>query len=72
MRNTTPLQRLADEVGKSQREIARETGLSLSVVSDVFTGKRNPRTDTVNRVLDWAEQYDKSASYDKYFRVRAA
>ena len=51
----------------TQRDVALGSGLALSAVSDIVTGKRNPRTDSVNRLLGYFRQVDPAVTYEQLF-----
>lgn len=63
----TPVEAFLSLHGQTQRDAATGSGLGLSLINDLVKGARNPRTDTVNRFLDYCRRLDPAVTYEQLF-----
>ncbi|MFP3887783.1 helix-turn-helix transcriptional regulator [Priestia filamentosa] len=56
-----------DKKGIKQEWLAKETNLSRNTISDVCTGKRNPSTSTLKKLMKALKKLDKKAKVDDFF-----
>lgn len=50
--NVDTLKDIQNELGISQNEMARRIGTSTATMSNIMTGKREPRADLVKRMCE--------------------
>lgn len=50
--NLEALEKIKEEYGISQNEMARRIGISIANMSNIATGKREPRADVLKRICD--------------------
>ncbi len=67
-----PLAAILEKHRLSQRDVAAETGLAVSAVSDIVNGKRAPVTSTVNKILAFVRRYEPRVSYEELFAPELA
>jgi predicted transcriptional regulator len=65
------LRRLDTSAGQHTR-IAKESGISQASISRIYRREASPRLETVDRLLDWFERYDRAAKKHSTPRIVAA
>jgi transcriptional regulator with XRE-family HTH domain len=64
MANTTPIQRLMERHGLTQRVLSEGTALSLSNINSIVRGHRQPRADTVTTLLAYFRKFEPEITFD--------
>lgn len=58
--------------GLSQNQAARLSGIPLPTLNDIVARRREPRRDTINRLLAFLRTLEPSITYEDVFGERAA
>jgi predicted transcriptional regulator len=56
---------ILDRHGLTQLQVSQESGIPISTINGVFHGTRQPRTDTVNRLLAYLRRYEPALTYEQ-------
>ena len=55
------LRRRLSELTGHHNRIAKETGIAQATVSRIYMGRVSPTLDTAQPILDWIDEWDRSA-----------
>ncbi|MDT3766182.1 helix-turn-helix transcriptional regulator [Priestia filamentosa] len=61
------LGRWLDKKGLKQEWLVKETNLARTTISEICTGKRDPSTTTVKKLMKALRKVDKNAKVDDFF-----